>query len=422
MFLLIIILLLIALGLIVAGLIILKRPYWGLVLMVSLIPLDSLTKFGFGRTIIVFIGVATFGMWFIRLLLRKETIHLNVYPSLFLVLLLIWSILSYTWAYDQEMTLFRIQSLVQALLFFFLFQNLVRDKKSLNILIIAFFFSALIASALAIERGMSSSNLLRASAGEDQSPAHLAESLGIGILMIPYLINILKNNYLRLLVLSGGFIIATAIFMTSTRGAMVGIVAAFIITWFIAFSKLIRFRTIIFVTSLLIVGFIYMASTGIISKYAYLRVITILNSSKTQGGSGRTNIWAVGMEMVKDNPVVGVGLQNFPIRFRNYIDITDFPDKGPVKRFRDPHNIFLSVQSELGIIGTLIFLSFLFLNIRELINRRNQPIAILGLLLIFFILISGMVLTLLYRKYFWFIMGIAAVIPMLYEGDKKLKS
>jgi O-antigen ligase len=78
-------------------------------------------------------------------------------------------------------------------------------------------------------------------------------------------------------------------------------------------------------------------------------------------GSGRTDIWRVGIEMVKANPVLGVGAGNFKARSPEYVLEAGLIRRSDliVDRPRVTHNIYLQVLSQLGIVGLLLFLSII---------------------------------------------------------------
>lgn len=78
-------------------------------------------------------------------------------------------------------------------------------------------------------------------------------------------------------------------------------------------------------------------------------------------GSGRTDIWRVGVEMVKANPVMGVGAGNFQARLPEYVLEAGLIRRNDaiVNRPRGTHNIYLRVLSQLGIVGLLLFVAII---------------------------------------------------------------
>ncbi len=88
----------------------------------------------------------------------------------------------------------------------------------------------------------------------------------------------------------------------------------------------------------------------------------------------RIKLWETALYMIKDHPILGVGIGNFASLYDEYI-----------KKYRDlrycgykvyhPHNIFLKMQCELGIIGSIAFIVmiiFIVVKLRQLINREEN--------------------------------------------------
>ena len=104
------------------------------------------------------------------------------------------------------------------------------------------------------------------------------------------------------------------------------------------------------------------------------RVFQIFDMSQN---SSRFNIWDVAISMIKDNPIGGIGYENFSIQYPYYIS------NNPNLIVNDgylpvhPHNVFLKMQAELGIVGTVIFISFIIITIitlYKLIKSTNNNI------------------------------------------------
>ncbi|WP_339668552.1 O-antigen ligase family protein [Dasania marina] len=73
-------------------------------------------------------------------------------------------------------------------------------------------------------------------------------------------------------------------------------------------------------------------------------------------GEDKTSIqrmmyWENGWEMMKDNPVLGVGYYNFQPYYERY-----YPNDLLYKRAQLPHNIFIQVGADLGFTGLIVYL------------------------------------------------------------------
>ena len=174
----------------------------------------------------------------------------------------------------------------------------------------------------------------------------------------------------------------------------------------------------LFVLLILYLGLQLLLTSGVISDYIYQRY-TIINIVAS-GGSTRIDIWKVGFNLFKDNLWFGVGFENFPYAFQHYIPLTNI--EGYVNLFEGPHNDWLRIGGELGLIGLLIFI-ILQINISlSLIKSIQQKISleiyyfsliIFGLLI--YTLCNGFFSSFIWRKSYWLILSLASIIPLLHK-------
>ena len=407
-----------ALAALVAVLVLLKWPFAGLLVMVALIPGEELTAFLGDRTLIWALGIAVLGAWTLRTLLTGNKIRIAKRPTFLALVWLMWGLLSALWAQDQAVALRQAITLAQLIAFFCLIQVMVTEDRRLRILITTYFVASVVYAVLAIGTAISA-DLRRATLTEAQNPNALARALGVGLLMAPYLLRQHALPRWRVLIIVGTFALGLAILLTGSRGAWVGLVAAFGFTWFISTGKLWRLRSIVLVAVAVSTGIAGLYRLGFVDAWMMQRILTLPDIEATHGGAGRTNIWAVGWEMVKANSLVGVGLGNFPVRFEEYIDdVAGMWGAYGVYPGRDPHSVFLSLQAELGIIGLVIFLTFLWAIFRKLLPYRHDSRAIVGILLLAFMVFSGIPATIQYRKFFWLALGLATVVPVVIRHEK----
>ena len=96
-----------------------------------------------------------------------------------------------------------------------------------------------------------------------------------------------------------------------------------------------------------------------------------LHLSVEEAISRRLYLNQIAIEMIQENPLIGVGLNNFIPRLPDYWQTPE------AVRFLQPvHNIFLLVAAETGLVGLLIFLWFListFKNLLEIVPRSGIP-------------------------------------------------
>lgn len=393
----------------------LQWPFVGFLAMLAMIPAQEATVLVGGRTLVWLLGIGVLGAWSLRTLVKGRLVRVAKGPAVAIGIWLLWCASSIFWAHDQAVSIGRTITLAQLIAFFFLIQLMVTTDRRLRIVSLTYFVATVVVASLTIWVGISA-DLRRAFLVEGQNPNVLARSLGIGLLMAPYVLRQLKQNRWRWLVIPGAAVLAVTVMLTGSRGAWVGLIAAAGFTWLLVRSKFVRLRTLAIASVALVVGITALYSGGVIDDYMIRRILTITDIQATGGLSGRTKIWQVGWEMVEDNPLVGVGLGNFPARFDEYID--EAGQTGLVSSGRDPHSVFLSIQAEVGIVGMFLSLCVVFVIFKRLLRVRDDPRAILGILLLTFMLVTGVPGTIQYKQFFWLAFGLAAVIPGVIARDK----
>jgi O-antigen ligase len=86
------------------------------------------------------------------------------------------------------------------------------------------------------------------------------------------------------------------------------------------------------------------------------------------GGSGRLGIWKVGLAALKHYGLFGAGFANFPFAYTNYA--SEAPQF--MGFYRDPHNIYLRVAVETGLIGLLLFAGAVRVQLRTASRFKND--------------------------------------------------
>jgi len=400
-------------------LILLRFPFLGFLLLIILIPAEELIVLPGGRTGIFVLGILVAFFWLINVLFKNGKICINKNTTLLAILLFFWGFISYFWAEDQSIVLTRILNFLNLVIFYILFQDFVKDNRRLKTILFAIFFSCVICSIASIAME-SQTDVKRISLTEGQNPNMLSLNLGVGLLLVPYVFRNLKNNLLRGLLYIGVFTLIIAIILTGSRSTWLAIPIAVLFVWLITKGKILRIQSGIIPGIILTLIITFLIHSNFISPYLSQRFITMIHPEETHGGSGRLDIWTVGLAMVEDNPVFGVGLSNFPVRFGDYIGKrTTWSGKSyGVHSGRDPHNIFLSIQAELGIIGIFLFFLFIWYIVKPLIVYLKDIRAVIGILLIIFALIYGFTHTIQWTKIFWLVFAIATVIPNIIKAEK----
>ena len=157
-------------------------------------------------------------------------------------------------------------------------------------------------------------------------------------------------------------------------------------------------------------------------KYHYQNILT--GNFKTWG-TGRGNLWMVSAKIIKENPLLGVGLGGYQDTMSR--EIYNATGGKP----RQAHNLYLAIATENGIIGLIVFLILVFSIMTKLLIELKKlfiwdtKFAYIGcsiFLSLFSILFQSMFLDTQRDKYLWLLLAIASIFVFLSPSiiqDKK---
>ncbi|MDC3262000.1 O-antigen ligase family protein [Candidatus Pseudothioglobus singularis] len=91
------------------------------------------------------------------------------------------------------------------------------------------------------------------------------------------------------------------------------------------------------------------------------------------------NSWKV----IKENPIIGIGTGDFPIEYKKINEI----NKTAIPNTKNPHNMYILIVMELGIIGLISMLSIFYYQIKLSFNSSNRFIRDVGITLPFLFLV-----------------------------------
>lgn len=202
--------------------------------------------------------------------------------------------------------------------------------------------------------------------------SRLSESVAIlgGIILASLLI--VKNKLLPLLIMT--FLILMLIF-SGNRGPVIYLLGAFFVV--LLFSKYWKYLLPVIVGFFLIAFLAFSLDSRLYEQFSVYK-----NPFSSDNNAGRTTIYKVGLEMVKENPLLGIGGKNFRYEFREYYiktykntkDLT-YWDKmfAKITPFH-VHSIFLSFLLNWGLLGTLYFIYILYKMYLKYIHSNDVAI------------------------------------------------
>jgi len=113
---------------------------------------------------------------------------------------------------------------------------------------------------------------------------------------------------------------------------------------------------------------------------AYNQALTYHSGSNNSIGYRITfalNSW----EVIKENPIIGVGTGDFPIEYKKNNQIRTPIMHKMLPNTNNPHNMFILILVELGVIGLISMLSIFYYQIKLSFNSSNRFIRDIGITL-----------------------------------------
>jgi O-antigen ligase len=144
------------------------------------------------------------------------------------------------------------------------------------------------------------------------------------------------------------YFLASLIFLadilTFSRGGYLGLAAGALALVFLFWQRVSGKQRIFIFSAILAVGFFLIVSGPVSSRF-----FSSFNL-KEGSNSGRLEMWKKAMVVIRDNPLIGTGLGNYPLAVN------------PLATYRDPiyaHNTYLDIAVETGILTSLSWIILL---------------------------------------------------------------
>jgi O-antigen ligase len=153
-------------------------------------------------------------------------------------------------------------------------------------------------------------------------------------------------------------VLMMSIFVSGSRGAFLGFVATLI-------YLLRKERKLIL--GLVILAIISLPALYIIGERYIERVESIADYETDESVNVRFRLWSAAVDMVADHPLFGVGTGNFANAYGS-----TYRAEGSRSLYWSPHNVFIQIITELGILGFTIYI-ILIIAIYK-INKKSRDI------------------------------------------------
>jgi O-antigen ligase/tetratricopeptide (TPR) repeat protein len=190
------------------------------------------------------------------------------------------------------------------------------------------------------------------------------------------------------------FLAITSLLLTSSRASFIGL--CLVITVFVfGYLRINGLKTVVFkditvvvllaVSSFLVVNITFKSAKGTGRYESVTSRVGQITNRADGSASARLMYWSNGLKMIKDKPLLGIGLGNWKMESLPYekYQIDDSHISGHA------HDDFIEIMSETGVVNGLLYFSFfvfLFVqNVKRLLKSNvhtMQTIALLSLMLL----------------------------------------
>ena len=293
-----------------------------------------------------------------------------------LVLFVAWAGMSLVWAERPASGADAVSRFALNFVLFPITLAAVRKPRHIVVLFAVFVAAALTSVAIGVLRAPAADPTGEGRlTGVGLNPNQLGALLIVAVVLAATLaMNRRWSPLMRFGALAAAAVAAINLYMTQSRGALVGLGLALVVAPLVA-GRGRRAGALVLVVATLV------ATIGWFAVVAPASAVERVTHPTTAGGSGREDLWTVGLRMVDDHPLRGVGAGNFRVSSIDYLlrPGRTQRDEYIVDTPKVPHNIYLAVLSELGAVGLVLFGVILGSALRSALRaaqtfaRRGEP-------------------------------------------------
>ncbi|MBZ0294180.1 MAG: O-antigen ligase family protein [Anaerolineae bacterium] len=389
--------------------IIFRHPYWGLGLVIALLPItDSLPKLPFVSSLSPVIGAATLAAF----LFERRRLGLSFFPKrfhltyAFALLFVLWILVSNPEAALRSGRGVALLTYFQLLILLWMGGELLVHLPVNRSVMWLYVAACLISAWVAIQNSSLGATFSTEGKSGLGGISSAARQFAAAIVILFFLRSILKRGSQRFLIALtwiAQIVLLEGIALTGSRTGILILAIGFVVILLSPTSK-IRPQRVIVPAVIAFTIYVVVPSTYWDSMWNSI-FPTLEEGSDTVGI--RYELWNTAMRMVEDKPITGVGINQFANNVLKYSD----PLSSTVVVV-GAHSIYFSVIAETGVIGFIFFMGMLvcaiYYALRAAWQLKNQDEAFLSytwFAVLVLILIGGITKHDQYDKLLWLTLG-----------------
>lgn len=335
---------------------ILHSPYWGLVLLVALVPLvQILPDIPILTSLMVVIGGLTLVSFLVQNLLLRKQFHLTSKWLYFavglLVIVMLFGQINLQVSIDRNyfFTYFQLAALI------FLCDQLLVSKNDVDLLMLAYILAVLISGLFAFSDYLGNLNSFlpyefrpRGLVGNSNG---LGIHLSVSMVMAYYFFRNSEFRLIRFLAVASFVFSGVMLFISGSRGAFLFFIPVILYQFFYDRGG----KRLIGVLLILIVVFLVVNFIPVEYLDRMVQIPTALGSASETIGV-RLKLWDVAIQLWSQSPVFGIGPGMFYFYTSHNFSLLNRPGLAT-------HNMYITYLTENGIIGLAVYLCVVFLSI-----------------------------------------------------------
>ena len=323
-----------------------------------------------------------------------------------------WAAISVLWASDAAEAKASVIRLALVAVLLLVLHSAVRTPRDLRLVAWSFVLGTFLTTVYGLVFGLYAEGRFRGGLADAN---FLAAAAVASLALCGFMLASERRGIARIVLLGFAAFDAVALVMSQSRGGLIAVTVVLFTACLLAGRLRGRVIALALVVAAIGVGYYAVLAPAAVRERA--------TNISEQGSAGRADAWRIAFEMAQDHPLVGVGLNNYPIVQARYV--TGTVNLTDIQLFRElslaAHNTYLQIWSELGLVGLALLFAVLALTVlsaarslRGVDPDRDQTVdrlvrgfivAAVGLLTAFAFL-SGQ-----YEKHLWLVLGVLAAIP-----------
>jgi O-antigen ligase len=368
--------------------------FWLSLILIFVIPWENSLMLEAVGTASRIVGLVVAGFWVVKVIVKGEFRRPHPFHIAF-YLFLAWNMISVFWSVDIEMTMSRLNTYSQMFFFILILWDIYTTPVALETGQQAYVLGAYVSIGSTVYSYLTSNALHGRYSGAGFGANDLGLILSLGIPLAWHLAvsqNTQSGVARGLKVINYAYLPSAlfAILLTGSRGSLLSAVPGMLFV----LGSLTRLKL-----SMRLLVFAVVVSAGLIllpliPQTSFQRIATTGESLSENDWNGRVAIWREGLAIVQEHPLRGIGSGAFKA--------------AAVVQKKVAHNVFISVLTELGLIGFILFAAIVIITVHQAVRQPKWAAQLwLSVLLIWGL--GALVHTWEQRKQTWLFLSLVIV-------------